>query len=182
MMGHANGEAVALADLEQRLGRPVEPSVVAGRRQRKFELAHQEPLRPGVGALLDTADERGLRRALVSSSSRSWVEPHLVRLGVLDRFPVVLTGDDVTWPKPAPDLYEAALAATGTLPGEVLVFEDSGIGVRAARAAGLRCVALPGSVGIGTGLEDADLVLSADELAASSLDELLSALRSAVAA
>jgi HAD superfamily hydrolase (TIGR01509 family) len=181
MMGRASGEAVALADLERRLGRPVEPGAVVGRRQRKFELSHQEPLRPGVGTLLAAADERGLARAVVSSSARSWVEPHLVRLGVLDRFPVVVTGDDVALPKPAPDVYEAALAATGTAREEVVAFEDSAAGVRAARAAGLRCVALPGSVGVRTGLDGADLVLEADDLPTLTFDELVSAMEARVA-
>ncbi|HKT02287.1 MAG TPA: HAD-IA family hydrolase, partial [Rugosimonospora sp.] len=136
----------------------------------------------GVAELLDAADERGLRRAVVSSSARSWVEPHLVRLGLLDRIPVVVTGDDVPAPKPAPYGYAAALAATGVLAGEVLAFEDSPTGVRAARSAGLRCVAVPSAVGVRTGLVLADLVLDVDGLAGHPLDALLSTLDPAVAA
>jgi putative hydrolase of the HAD superfamily len=171
MMGRVDGEAAAIADLGHRLGRPVDTGLVFQRRLRKWELAHQEPLRPGVADLLDAARTRGLALAVVSSSTRSWVDSHLHRLGVRDRFSVVVTGDDVAAHKPAPDSYLTALAALDLPAADALAFEDSATGVRAACAAGLSCVAVPGLVGDRTGLDAADLLL--DTLAGTTLDALL---------
>ncbi|OLF17239.1 HAD family hydrolase [Actinophytocola xanthii] len=143
MAGRSSGHELAAADLAARLGRPVTDAELTWRAGRKRELADAEPLRPGVADLLDSARERGLGLAVVSSSARSWVLGHLARLGVGDRFAVVVTGDDEPRHKPAPDLYRHALTATGLAAAEVVAFEDSPSGVAAALAAGLRCVAVP---------------------------------------
>ena len=159
MTGRSNGEDTATAELARRLGRPLRSGELAWRRERKQWLCDQEPLRPGVAALIDAAAGRALALAVVSSSSRSWVRPHLERLHVHHRFHVVVTGDDTPAHKPAPDLYHLALARTGLGPGAVVAFEDSPSGVRAAQAAGLRCVAVPSSVGSRADVAGADVVL-----------------------
>src|SRR5580704_10690996 len=140
--GRADGEAVALADLSRRLGGPVTDALRERRLLRKRALSAQEPLRPGVAALIAEATRRCLTLAVVSSSRRRWVHEHLLRLGVLDRFAVIVCGDDVTKHKPAPDLYQLALRRAGLTADDVIAFEDSPPGVQAARAAGLRCVAV----------------------------------------
>jgi HAD superfamily hydrolase (TIGR01509 family) len=159
MAGRRDGEAVALADLAARLGRPVDAATRDRRRRRKAALAAREPLRPGVAELTSAAVDQGLTLAVVSSSSAAWVYGHLARLGVYDRFEVVVTGDDVTAHKPAPDAYRLALARTQVWPAEAVAFEDSPAGVRAARAAGVRCVAVPSGAGDRRELAGADLVL-----------------------
>ena len=62
-------------------------------------------------------------------------------------------------PKPAPDLYLDAAAALGVRPTDALAFEDSPTGVAAARAAGLRCVAVPHPLTAGLDLSAADLIV-----------------------
>lgn len=168
MVGRADGEAIAVADLARRIGRPVDAAMRAQRRRRKAALCSQEPLRPGVDELTAAAGRLGLTVAVVSSSSLAWVQSHLVRLGIRDRIHVVVTGDDVARPKPAPDLYRAALARTGVPAADALAFEDSATGIRAARAAGVRCVAVPSSAGDRDALRAADVVL--DSLLTFSLD------------
>jgi HAD superfamily hydrolase (TIGR01509 family) len=157
MEGRPDGATVAAADLVSRLGREVTADELNQRLARKHELCSRQPLRPGVAQILDAA--RDLRLAVVSSSSRQWVHGHLRRLGIRDRFSWVITGDDGVRPKPAPDLYLAALAAGGLPPDEVVAFEDSATGVRAAMAAGIRCVAVPSSVGDPASVGHADTVL-----------------------
>ena len=147
MAGRSNGHEVATSDLSVRIGRPVTQAELAWRANRKQELADVEPLRPGIADLLSAALERGLRLAVVSSSGAAWVRPHLTRLGILDNFDPVVTGDDEQRHKPAPDLYFRALSITGVAPAEVIAFEDSPSGVAAATAAGLRCVAIPNGAG-----------------------------------
>jgi HAD superfamily hydrolase (TIGR01509 family) len=163
MAGRPDGEEVALVDLSRRLGGPVTDAVRSRRRLRKQELSAAEPLRPGVAALITGAARRGLTLAVVSSSSRAWVSGHLLRLGVLDRFPVIVCGDDVFRRKPAPDGYYLALRRTGLTADQVIAFEDSVSGVQAAQAAGLRCVAIPNGASGATGLIHGPLVLSSLE-------------------
>jgi HAD superfamily hydrolase (TIGR01509 family) len=160
MVGRSNGHEVATADLSRRAGRPITGEELAWRSSRKQELSDVEPLRPGVGDLMVAARRRGLILAAVSSSSARWVRGHLTRLGVIDDFTTVITGDDEPRHKPAPDLYLRALAETGLAADEAVAFEDSPSGVRAALAAGLRVVAVPAAP-TGEGLEQATLLVPA---------------------
>jgi HAD superfamily hydrolase (TIGR01509 family) len=158
MVGRSNGHEVATADLSHRAARPITEEELAWRDRRKQELSDVEPLRPGVADLLAAARRRGLVLAAVSSSSARWVRGHLTRLGVIDDFATVITGDDEPRHKPAPDLYLRALAETGLAADEAVAFEDSPSGVCAALAAGLRVVAVPTAT-TDAGLADATLVV-----------------------
>jgi len=163
MTGRADGECLALHDLSRRLGRPVGAIVRAARRRRKQTLCQQEPLRPGVHKVLARATVANVRLAVVSSSPRSWVRHHLVRLRVLDRFFAVVTGDEAVRHKPAPDLYRLALHRIGAAAEEVLALEDSPTGVQAACAAGIRCIAVPSAVGVAASHAGAvDVIASLD--------------------
>jgi HAD superfamily hydrolase (TIGR01509 family) len=159
MMGDSGGERIALADLAARRGRAVSPAERAWRQARKSALADAEPLRPGVASCLAGATEAGIVLAVVSSSSLAWVGRHLDRLGVRRWFDFLVTGDLTSRHKPAPDLYRIALRTAKTTAESAVAVEDSVTGVRAARAAGLRCVAVPGSAGRHQDLSAADLVL-----------------------
>lgn len=159
MHGRRDGEIVGLAALAELSGRPVEPEVLQRRRQWKAEFANREPLRAGAADLLAQADEEGRAVAVVSSSEPSWVDEHLRRLGVRHLASEVVTGVGLR-PKPAPDLYQRALDRLGRRPEEAIAFEDSAPGVAAARAAGVRCVGVPSSVGRAEDVAGAWLVLS----------------------
>ncbi len=60
-----------------------------------------------------------------------------------DSFAVSIAADEVTEPKPAPDMYVEACRRLGVDPSRALAFEESGTGLRSAAAAGLRTVATP---------------------------------------
>ncbi|HEY6924514.1 MAG TPA: HAD-IA family hydrolase, partial [Steroidobacteraceae bacterium] len=75
-------------------------------------------------------------------------------------FSVIATGDVVANKKPAPDIYHLALDELGISPGRAIAFEDSAIGVRSAKAAGLFTVATPSLWTIGQSFALADLVLT----------------------
>lgn len=131
-------------DLEARLERSLDWEAIQARRYaRELALASQQPALPGVVALLDDAQAHGLRLAVASSSSHRWVDGHLQRLGLFDRFQAIVCADDVARTKPAPDLFLKAVDLLGVPPHRVVVLEDSANGVIAARAAGLFCVAVP---------------------------------------
>ena len=127
---------------------------------------------PGVVELLDAASDRGLGLAVASSSPLDWVDGHLTRLGLRDRFSSVHTRDHVERTKPAPDLFLLAVAALGVDPARTVVLEDSPHGVTAAKAAGVLVVACPNDVTRGGSFDHADLVV--ESLADLSLDDLIS--------
>jgi HAD superfamily hydrolase (TIGR01509 family) len=136
-----------------------------------------QPLLPGVEALLRAARELGLGTAVASSSTRGWVEGWLTRHGIRDLFDVLCGREDVAQVKPAPDLFLLAAVRLGVPPGGCIVFEDSPNGMRAARAAGMLCVAVPNTLTRELALPDPDLVVSS--LAELSLADILGRLQQA---
>jgi HAD superfamily hydrolase (TIGR01509 family) len=116
-------------------------------------------LLPGVRERLAEARALGLRTAVASSSSSPWVEGWLERHRIRRLFDAVCCRDHVERVKPAPDLYLLASARLHVGPERCLVFEDSPNGIRAARTAGMRCVAVPNPVTHLLPLAGADLVL-----------------------
>ena len=82
------------------------------------------------------------KRALVTGSSRQEVTQVLPHLGEHAAFDVIIAAEDVERSKPAPDGYQAALAALGLEPHEVVVIEDSEAGITAGREAGCRVLAV----------------------------------------
>jgi HAD superfamily hydrolase (TIGR01509 family) len=151
--------------LAERLGRPIDRAALIARREDdRLATIRGLPVCPGVVELLDEAAAAGVPAAVASSSSRRWVEGHLVRLGLADRFAAIVTSDDVGGDrrrtKPAPDLFLAAAAALGVEPAACVALEDSPNGVAAARAAGMVVVAVPGPMTAGLDLSAADLVVA----------------------
>lgn len=160
-VGARAGVFDAFTHLEDLTGRRLDRGeIVTSRTQRFHRLVEMEALRPGVAAYLEAARRLGLRRAVASSADRAWVEGHLTRLGILDRFDCIRTADDVPRAKPAPDLFLAACRCAGVKPHEAIAFEDSVNGIRAAKAAGLFCVAVPNGVTGRMDLGEADRVVA----------------------
>lgn len=160
--------------LEELVGEPLERDALNERRYaRELTLIEAEELRPGIADYLDAADRLGLKRAIVSSSSRRWIDMHLGRLERAYGWQAIVTAErDRSRAKPSPVMYVEALELLGVDASEAVVFEDSPNGVRAARAAGIFTVAIPNAVTRDYGLDEADLVL--DSLAALTPDDLLS--------
>jgi HAD superfamily hydrolase (TIGR01509 family) len=103
-------------------------------------------LRPGINELVAGARQAGLALAIATTTSlanvRSLVEATLGG-SLADHFDVVAAGDMVPAKKPAPDVYLLALARLGVSPDRAVAFEDSAIGLAAARAAGVATVVTP---------------------------------------
>ena len=159
--------------LEELVGRPLDRDQIAReRREREHGLADLEDLRPGVEEYFSEAERLGLKTAVVSSSDTAWIERHLGRLGRLEGLDAIVAANgDTSRAKPRPDLYLEALERLGLEPAEAIAFEDSPNGIRAAKAAGVACVAVPGPTTLTLALDEADLVL--DSLADVPLAELL---------
>ena len=162
--------------LQGLLGRPLEAAPLIHRhRVRADALIADQPVLPGVREYVDEARRLGLRLGVASSSSRRWVEGHLVRLGLRERFDVVRCADDVPRVKPDPALYLSVLEATGIRAHQAVALEDSPNGVLAAKRAGLTCIAVPNPLTARLDLAAADLTLTS--LADVSLPDLLVRLR-----
>ena len=159
--------------LEELVGGPLDREEIAKKlREREHGLADLEELRPGVEEYFVEAERLGLKTAVVSSSDTGWIERHLGRLGRLEGIDTIVAANgDSARAKPRPDLYLEALDRLALEPHEAIAFEDSPNGVRAAKAAGLTCVAVPNPMTATLALDEADLVL--DSLADVPLSELL---------
>jgi beta-phosphoglucomutase len=95
--------------------------------------------------------------AVVSGAARVEIESVLTAAGLAPLVSVVVAADDVEAGKPDPEGYIRALELLDRHPDEAVAFEDSEAGVAAAKAAGLHCIALEGTVGI-------DRLAAADEV------------------
>jgi len=146
-------------DLGEKRGTPLTAAEIEKRRAREWELASQLPLMPGVAQHLEAARARGLKLGIASSSSRRWVNGQLERLGLDECFECVCSRDDVASTKPDPSLYYRALLCLGVEGSEALAYEDSPNGLIAAKAAGLRCIVVPGSLTGGLDYSLADAVV-----------------------
>jgi HAD superfamily hydrolase (TIGR01509 family) len=162
-----------MGHLETLVGEPLEAETLNKRRSaHELSLLEVEVLRPGIAEYLAAAERDGIKRAIVSSASRRWIDMHLERLERAIGWDAIVTADhDEKRAKPRPTLYLEALDALGVSPGEAVVFEDSPNGIRAAKAAGIFVVGIPNSVTQDLGLEEADLVV--ESLADLPPDELL---------
>jgi beta-phosphoglucomutase len=85
--------------------------------------------------------------ALVSAALTAEIEPVLAASGLRDAFSLVLSQDDVTRGKPDPQPYVLAAERLGVSPSELLVFEDTDVGVASAKAAGAYVVGLTRTLG-----------------------------------
>jgi len=120
--------------------------------------AEGEPM-PGVTAAIARFRRHGLRLAIASSSPRRLIDAVCDRLG-LDGIEVRCSAMDEARGKPAPDVYLTAARKLGVAAAACLALEDSPNGVASAKAAGMRCVAVPDPLLAGhPRYGEADLVL-----------------------
>jgi len=159
----------------ERFGLPLPASQIAAEEKHIFMGLLDGNLRPmpGLSDLLRAVDARGLPRAVATSSGRDYALIALRTVGVADGFAAIVTGDDVMHGKPAPDIYLAAAAELGRQAASCLALEDSPIGVSAAKAAGMRCVAVPNELTAELDLRMADRVFPSLMAVTDQLDNLL---------
>lgn len=101
---------------------------------------------PGIREALAEAEKCGIMLAVVSSSSHSWVDDWLDKLGLTGHFKEIVCKGDAPRIKPAPDLYLEAARKLGVSAENCLVIEDSLNGMMSAQAAGMRVWIVPNRV------------------------------------
>jgi HAD superfamily hydrolase (TIGR01509 family) len=147
---HLEGLVGELADKE---------SVRQRVRRRYHEKVARQGLLPGVSEAVGQAKQLSIRLGVASSSRRPWIEDNLTRLGIRHAFECIACRDDPPGlrGKPNPDTYQAALRCLGVDAAEAIAIEDSPNGIRAAKAAGLRCLAVPNGLTAHLDLSEADV-------------------------
>jgi HAD superfamily hydrolase (TIGR01509 family) len=105
-------------------------------------------LRPGVARVIKDAKDSGLKLGIATTTSRSNLDA-LLRCcfgsKCDDIFDAIVCGEDVRRKKPDPEVYQLCLSRLDVVPAAALAFEDSGVGLKAALAAGIRTVVTPSS-------------------------------------
>ena len=115
---------------------------------------------PAVRPTLEALRARGILTALVSSSPRKFIDRFLDETGLTELFDYTVSGEECENHKPAPDVYLRAMEALGVHPDEVLVVEDSPLGIAAGQAAGAFVLApsVPSAPGVDQSEADARIV------------------------
>ena len=122
---------------------PIAEIETAKARYLRHMLEPGPPLKPGLLALLEGLEALHRPLAVASATARVEVELRLAGVGLLERFGVVVGGDEVERGKPAPDLFLLAAERLRACPADCVVLEDSEAGVEAAAAAGMAVVVVP---------------------------------------
>jgi beta-phosphoglucomutase len=116
---------------------------LGNRKDEFFKRASLQPkLIPGVVEFLNCVRRAGIVTAIATSASESRTRHTLKNLRLLDKFAVIVTGNDVAVGKPDPSIYSLACERLNVPPGCALAIEDAVSGVKAATGAGLICVAV----------------------------------------
>ena len=116
---------------------------------------------PGVRETIDLLRAAKYELAVASSSPLRLVRTALETFGLIENFSVLHSAEAEGKGKPHPAVYLSAMSRLGVDPSNCIAFEDSAIGVRAAKSAGAWVIAVPESADISSpAFADADVVLS----------------------
>lgn len=90
--------------------------------------------------IINTFHKNGGKTAIASTARKENLMNALNCLNLAGLFDVILTGEDVPNGKPDPEIYIRTMSLLDVAPSEVLIFEDSEVGIEAAKASGARCI------------------------------------------
>jgi HAD superfamily hydrolase (TIGR01509 family) len=130
--------------VHEQLGVPDPPEEISAEVVRRLERLYRErlPLIPGAREAVERLAGRW-PLALASSSNRELIDLALELMGVAQDFEATVSSEEVARGKPAPDVYLEAARRLAVDPKAAAAIEDSHNGIRSAKAAGMRVVAIP---------------------------------------
>ena len=142
MMGMSSGEWSRY--MHDELGLPQSPDEINREVVRRMLERYRSEL-PLIDGAVETVRRiaRTFPLAVASSSNRPLIDAVLATAGITDCFTATVSSEEVTRGKPSPDVYLEAARRLGVAPEHCAAIEDSGAGIRAAHAAGMRVVAYP---------------------------------------
>jgi HAD superfamily hydrolase (TIGR01509 family) len=139
-------ENIMWEHMKTRHGLTEDPRELARRERERLlsRLRSPEGIPPmeGIEDLLQELHEKGIPLLLASSSVREIIETVLRKLNIGQYFSGIVSGDEVEYSKPAPDIFLEASRIAGIPPSKCVVIEDSENGIRAARSAGMKAIGL----------------------------------------
>ena len=147
--------------MHDRIGLREPPEEISREVVRRLSTLYRErlPVLPGAREAVERLAMRW-PLALASSSNRELIDLALELMEVQQFFRATVSSEEVPRGKPAPDVYLEAARRLGVDPAGAVAIEDSHNGIRSAKAAGMRVVAIPNEhFPPGEALEEADVVL-----------------------
>lgn len=111
---------------------------------RFFSVLNEIPVMPGLIELLEKLEQKNYPRAVASSSFPEIIDLILEKTGLNKYFDVVVSSREAGKSKPEPDVFLLAAQKLGVHPENCLVVEDSKNGIKAAKSAGMKCIAFQG--------------------------------------
>ena len=146
----AQREMMGMSSLEwsrymhDEIGVPDPPEEISAEVVRRLEAVYRDhlPTVPGAKEAVERMADRW-PLALASSSNRELIVLALQLLGVADRIQAIVSSEEVARGKPAPDVYLEAARRLAVNPARAAAVEDSHNGIRSAKAAGMRVIAIP---------------------------------------
>ncbi len=114
---------------------------------------------PGVIELVERLQKRSIPFGIASSSRHKWIDTALERFNLTNIFNPIVTAEDVGIGKPDPAVYREAARQMGFAPEDCIAIEDSTNGLRSAKGAGMKCIAMHHTEGYIQDLSEADLVI-----------------------
>jgi len=142
MMGMSSLEWSAY--MNEELGMPVEPAEISAEVVRRMEARYHERL-PLIEGAVEAVERLAARWSLglASSSNRPLIDAVLELSGLSPSFVATVSSEEVERGKPAPDVYLECARRLGVAPTGCAAIEDSHAGIRSAKSAGMRVVAIP---------------------------------------
>ncbi len=117
------------------------------------------PLVPHVKDVLEKFKNEGKHLSLASSSGRKLIDIFTQQTNIAHYFEVIMSGDDVKYSKPNPEIFLKVAQWYGLPATQFTVIEDSANGVKAAKSAGMQCVGFQNPLSGGQDLSQADLLI-----------------------
>ena len=117
------------------------------------------PLVPHVKDVLEKFKNEGKHLSLASSSGRKLIDIFTQQTNIAHYFEVIMSGDDVQYSKPNPEIFLKVAQRYGLPATQFTVIEDSTNGIKAAKSAGMQCVGFQNPLSGGQDLSQADLLI-----------------------
>ena len=115
---------------------------------------------------------KNLRLSIASSNLRSNIELFLEIQNARDYFSLILGREDIKYPKPHPDIFLKILDKLCISPKDAVVIEDAPKGIKAAKIAGIKTIAIPNIWTKKANFSEADIVVSSPSEVVSAIQKL----------
>ena len=155
---------------------PEEVNLIADEKEATFRHLVKDSIKalPGVIELIKALAAAKYQLAVVSSTPKENIELITKTLGIKKYFSLFVNGDDVKEGKPSPQCFLLGAEKLGIAAGNCVVMEDAVVGVRAAKRAGMYCIAVSNTC-LRADIAEADIVVdSLAEINVKTIEELLS--------